>query len=570
MVSVLALLSKQVNATSQTIVIRTVLAADAFDTNDELIEIENVSALPIDITEWSLNYISSTNSVSTLHQIRPGSTGAHVMLPAGGRETIFSTKYTSNHLQPDGYAGAETFTGKIGFTTAGIELRDDTDSVIDTVRWGAWAASIDASPAVSMSTTSLLQRAGSDTDNNKNDFKLLSQTGQLFSYGHLYELIDQCLNLDGLQADIPVDMVKNSDGNCVSADVCPNLDGIQLTVPLDKELYYDQCLPIFVPAMLFITELLANPGGVDTGNEYIEIYNASDDAVDLADYHLMVAGKQAVFPAGASLAARSYAVFTDVALGIVFSNTTGVSTQLVSRNDRVVDVVPSYINAGIDMAWAFVNGAWQYTNLPTPGSANKSSLIDDGELPTPDSGLVVCADGYYRNPLTNRCNKIKADEVPVACKLNQYRSEETGRCRTYVTVSTPAACKEGQYRSEETGRCRSIASAAAAVLKPCDDDQFRNPLTGRCKQIASTDDLFKSCAAGYERNPDTNRCRKIAISSMPLAAFPVEPIKPSGGTMGVWLAAGGVVACGVGYAVWEWRREIVAAASRIGTYIGRK
>ena len=57
---------------------------------------------------------------------------------------------------------------------------------------------------------------------------------------------------------------------------------------------------------------------------------------------------------------------------------------------------------------------------------------------------------------------------------------------------------------------------------------------------------------------------------MPLAAFPVEPIKPSGGTMGVWLAAGGVVACGVGYAVWEWRREIVAATSRIGTYIGRK
>ena len=108
------------------------------DTNDELIEIENVSAFPVDITDWSLGYIASTNSISSLRQINASGTGARVMLPAGARETIFSTKYIANHPQADGYTGAETFTGKMGFTTAGIELRDSTNTIIDALRWGAW------------------------------------------------------------------------------------------------------------------------------------------------------------------------------------------------------------------------------------------------------------------------------------------------------------------------------------------------------------------------------------------------------------------------------------------------
>ena len=562
-------LSPHSQAASQTVVIRSVLAADTIDTNDELIELENQSPLPVDITNWSLVYISSTNSYSSLMTLRSSTPGAHIMLPAGARETVFSTKYIANHPTTNGYIGAERFTGKMGYTTAGLELRDDADSPIDTVRWGsAWAANVDATPAVSMSNTTLLQRVGADTDNNKNDFRSLAQAGQLFSYGQLYELVDQCANIDGLQAELPSDMKKDSLGNCVTVDTCPNLEGIQLDVPAGMELYKGRCEELFIPANLSITELLPNPSGVDTGNEYIELYNASENDVVLDDYFIDIAGKRIMFPAGESIPSHSYRSFSDAELGLVLANTKGIALTLMSRNLIKVDSSVAYANAPIDMAWAWVNDSWQYTNQLTPGAVNSASIIDDGQVPTPDSGVVACANGYYRNPLTNRCNKIKVDEVPVACKPTQYRSEETGRCRNYVTIATPAACKEGQYRSEETGRCRSIA--AAASLKPCDDDQFRNPATGRCKQIASTDDLPKPCASGYERNPETNRCRKIQTSSMPLAAFPVEPIKPSSNTMGIWLTAGGVVACGLVYAGWEWRRELAGAARRIIGHLGRK
>lgn len=569
-VSALLLRDPVAHSASQTVVIRSILAADSSDTNDELIEIENQSLLPVDVTNWSLVYIASTNSYSTLYTIRSASLGARVMLPPGARETFFSTKYIANHPAAHGYVGAESFTGKMGYTTAGLELRDDSDNPIDTVRWGsAWLASIDATPAVSMSTTTLLQRIGADTDNNRNDFRSLLQAGQLFGYGQLYELVDQCTNIDGMQAELPSDMKKDAIGNCVSLDICPNIDGVQADVPEGMELYRGACKQIFVPAKLFITELLPNPSGIDTSNEFVELYNASDNDAALDDYYLDIAGRHVVFPAGAMVRAHSYRTFSDTELALTLANTTGVSLVLMSRNHIKVDSAPVYVDAPIDMAWAWVNDSWQYTNQLTPGLQNKVSILDDGQVPVPDSGVVACANGYYRNPLTNRCNKIKVDEVPAACKPNQYRSEETGRCRNYATLSAPVACKEGQYRSEETGRCRSIA-AAAATLKPCDDDQFRNPATGRCKQIASTDDLPKPCASGYERNPETNRCRKIQTSSMPLAAFPVEPIKPTANTMGIWLTAGGIVACGLAYAGWEWRRELASATRRVVGLLGRK
>ena len=402
-----------------------------------------------------------------------------------------------------------------------------------------------------------------------NDFKLLPQTGQVFGYGHLSEVVDQCNNIDGIQEVMPTDFMGDTKGGCVSVDQCPNIAGVQREIPSGMELYDAGCHPVFQPAALFVTELLANPGGVDTGNEYVELYNSTNEVVSLADYYLVVGTKHVVFPVGATIAAQSYLAFSDSELGIALPNATGVAVQLMSRNDLVVDSVPAYIDAAIDSAWSWVNDAWQYTNRPTPGTVNLVSLSEDGMLPTPDSGVVACADGYYRNPLTNRCNKIKADEVPTACKANQYRSDETGRCRNYATITTPVACKEGQYRSEETGRCRSIAQTAAAVLKPCADDQFRNPITGRCKKIASTDDLLKPCASGYERNLETNRCRKVTASSMPVAAFPVEAIAPSGATVGVWVAAGAVVTGGLGYAAWEWHRELAAAFSRVAR-VGRK
>lgn len=532
------------NAISGTVVISKVMADDATSADSEVIEINNISNSDVDITGWSIFYIASTNNMSKLLTISTSDLKHRVLLPAGASESFISVKYSEKHPSSDNYLSATKFNGGIASSSAGLELRDNKGLAVDTVRWGAWSPDIDATPAPSLAKQNgnywYLKRVNSDTDNNQSDFVLLSQAGMNISYGNLYEVVD----------------------------LCTNLPGIQIEVPDDMELSGDACVPKLMIADLSLSELLPNPSGVDTGNEWLEVYNNSDFEVRLDDYYLSIGGKKVVFPTGSEVKAREYKVFSDTELGVVFANKIGLSINLLARTNQLIDTMPSYVDAPVDMAWAIVDGSWQYTNQPTPGGSNKPSLVEI-DLVDPETKLVICKEGYYLNPATNRCNKIKAEEVPSACKPNQYRSEETGRCRNYVTVATPAPCKDGQYRSEETGRCRSIALAASAVLKSCADDQFRNPATGRCKKIASVEDI-KPCKDGWERNPETNRCRKNALSNIPVTNFAVEPIGMSKTSIGVWLTVAGLMLAGLAYLAWEWRHEVVGKIVELRQRISRR
>lgn len=199
----------------------------------------------------------------------------------------------------------------------------------------------------------------------------------------------------------------------------------------------------------------------------------------------------------------------------------------------------SYEGMGLAAArgksWSYdtTTDTWMF-GVPSPYSENKAFVASETPgMGSGESGMPAdCGEGRERNPLTNRCRNIP-------------------------TASMLAPCKDGQYRSEETNRCRSIASAAAATLKPCGDDQFRNPLTNRCKKIASAEELA-DCGEGRERNPDTNRCRNIANSTVPGVGFAVQPIKDSAMVFAGWWALGGVGLLALGYAGWEWRREMQA------------
>lgn len=186
------------------------------------------------------------------------------------------------------------------------------------------------------------------------------------------------------------------------------------------------------------------------------------------------------------------------------------------------------------------NGEWLWTTTPQPTGAN---VITEAVVVA-----AACPEGKYRNPETGRCRNIEE------------------------AVNALAVCAEGEERNPATGRCRKLAVKTATTLVPCGEGQERNPATNRCRSIASAVAELIPCNDGYERNPATNRCRKIPVSDMPLAAFPVEPTKPAPQTIGLWLTAGGIVAAGMGYAVWEWRREVLGGIRRAATWVtgGRK
>lgn len=134
-------------------------------------------------------------------------------------------------------------------------------------------------------------------------------------------------------------------------------------------------------------------------------------------------------------------------------------------------------------------------------------------------------------------------------------------------TSTLVPCAEGQYRSEETNRCRSVVTDVA-ILIPCGPGQERNPDTNRCRSVTAvlgTSDLVP-CKEGQERNPETNRCRNIA-SAIPQAEYQPQQTSENSNNFVLWLSLGAVGLLAIGYAVWEWRVEIMRTLQRLGAFL---
>jgi hypothetical protein len=216
--------------------------------------------------------------------------------------------------------------------------------------------------------------------------------------------------------------------------------------------------------------------------------------------------------------------------------------MLLGDDGSVIDQPAAYNDPSEVEAWALIDGAWQYTNQPTPAAENLVSIIE-----------------------------VRVDEETVPkqlapCAANQYRSPETNRCRLLVTATaTLTPCKDGQYRSEETNRCRTIA-LAGGTLTPCREDQYRSEETNRCRNFATAAKALTPCKDNQYRSEETNRCRTIAATIPPPAAFAVEPIKDTGKVFVGWWALGGVMTLAAGYGVWEWRREITSGVRKLVTF----
>lgn len=487
----------------------------------EFISLYNNSSQAVDVTGWCLS-----NKAGTSFACLDAPATVSLKLAPHGYALIASDSFASRYKAPAD--AVFTTTNKTsGSLTGGsdtVSLLDANGAVIDSMGWTA-----------SLAGGSVLARTMAngimvDTDTNADFKKLTSLVMPVSGISEETHVIDYCANLDGVQEAIPYGYEQVAGGRCV-IDVCPNLDDVQEAVPADMMLdARGRCL--YVMPRIDITELLPNVAGSDDGNEFIELYNPGDIAVDLARYRLQVGPnfeKTYAFPKGSSVPALSYASFTNSAIDFSLLNTSS-RVRLVSTDDQVISESPLYTNPADDESWSLLDGLWAYTNQQTPGLPNLVSLDDDEADP------VVTSSGAK------------------ACAANQYRNPDTGRCRLTVTASAPAPCKDTQYRSEETGRCRTIASEA--VQKACADNQFRNPETGRCKKIASEDEV-KDCGEGRERNPVTGRCRNsVSTAKAPLAGSGVKLVEAPAGAVAGWLVGGGVVLALLGYAALEWRREV--------------
>ncbi|MEI7539639.1 MAG: lamin tail domain-containing protein [Candidatus Saccharibacteria bacterium] len=574
---ILSLFSSPVYASSDSVVISQLQLNNTSSASNEFIEIYNNSIDDVEVTNWCLYYASasSTQNGSKTACFLVENDSIHLYLPSHSFAFLISNQLAS---ATPGLGSDLRFSATLSDTAGHLRLINSNGMEIDKVGWGKTAISAEGgfpttAPSVGKVISRKIFEVGvlQDTDNNNIDFEL-SLPRNSYSYGSIYELQDLCRNISGIQSTIPdgysvdiagictpppVDVCNNldglqlivpnsyllvSDGNC-QIDVCSNIDGVQAVLPDNLVSGADNsCIAKSLP--LQISEILPNAIGVDTGKEFIEIYNPNDIDVDLSGYIFSTGPGYSIdydFPEGSYIGPNQYFVLFNDEIKFKLINTNG-SVRLQSVDGYFTDETDIYISPAEGMAWALIDGVWQYTNQPTPGNSNLVSVIESYD-DTTDSNIQPCAPNQYRSPDTNRCRLIL----------------------TTNSILTP--CKDGQYRSEETNRCRSIASDVN-VLAPCAEGEERNPETNRCRSISSVlgaSDLAP-CKTGQERNPDTNRCRNI-ISAIPKADYAPQQTTNNSNNYIIWLSLAVVGVVAVGYGVWEWRQEINSGRLKLLSFL---
>ncbi len=488
------------------VVMSLVQTGDSLSANNEVIEIYNNDNSPVEVSNWCLYYASATTTSNgiKLACIEPTDTLDHVFIGPQATVSFASKQYTS--MTPN-----VTFSATLSGTAGHIRLLDSTGTVVDKIGWGT-AVSPEGLPALAPPTDKVLVRTlvngqFTDTNNNAADFTLAAKPVSVPNH-QLYDEEDLCANIDGIQLSLPTDMVVDSSGICAVpvTDLCPNILGIQTTVPDEYEARDDGLCWLMLPS-LKINEVFPNPSGSDTGNEYIELYNPTDQAINLANAVLKIGQRLETtvkFTHGETVPASGYFVIQNNTYTFSLLNSSDLVT-LQTLDAQTIDQIAPYANPNDGNAWALIDGMWQYTNQPTPGTVNLLFL-----------------------------DSVDPDTVVAGVAL--------------------APCAANQYRNPETGRCKLLAEQGSTLV-PCKSDQVRNPDTGRCRAVATIVRPVP-CPAGQERNADTGRCRKIIMSTPPPANYPVVGSSSSRGNYVIW-AVLGVLGLGLGYAIWEWREEII-------------
>lgn len=135
---------------------------------------------------------------------------------------------------------------------------------------------------------------------------------------------------------------------------------------------------------IVLSELLPNPTGSDSTDEWVEIFNTGSKKVSLHGWQLTDESTYHTIQ-DISIAAGEYLVFEISETGINLNNT-GDKIYLIDPYNTIVQGT-EYTNSTEGSSWAYVNDEWMWTEQPTAGEANIFSESEEeaaGEEATQD------------------------------------------------------------------------------------------------------------------------------------------------------------------------------------------
>lgn len=238
-------------------------------------------------------------------------------------------------------------------------------------------------------------------------------------------------------------------------------------------------VPFITHAQISITEIMYDPSGTDAKREWIEVYNSSDQTIDLTTwfffennvYHKINTNPST--PNNSTLAPGQYAIIADSIAEVLIDfpniihifdsafslNNTGEPLAMTNSSKETIDAFIYSIEMGGagDGNSLQINNGLAVTALPTPGVSNAT---DSQSPPTDDSGTTNdtnATSGTDTNSNTNTNSsssthssqtKLTTYTAPIPFKIG------AGRPRT-IPIKTPVSF-EAEISTDKTQDTQDI------------------------------------------------------------------------------------------------------------------
>lgn len=162
-------------------------------------------------------------------------------------------------------------------------------------------------------------------------------------------------------------LLNVSDGHNLASDTL----AVSVSEILEENQQQNHQAPL--PSII-INELLPNPSGPDSEQEFIELYNPNNSYVDLSSWRLVDAGNNsftlnAINSFSPLIQSSGYLVLYSRQSGISLNNS-GDTIKLIQSNGVLSDEVSYSGLVAINYSYSRLGSNWQWTIEPTPGEEN--------------------------------------------------------------------------------------------------------------------------------------------------------------------------------------------------------
>lgn len=165
---------------------------------------------------------------------------------------------------------------------------------------------------------------------------------------------------------------------------------------------------ITYPSGIFINEILPNPDGADETEEWLELYNSNDTAVDLSGWIVKdSAGSITTFaiPQNTKIMRNGFKTFTRPETRIMLNNDED-GLELLTPDNKIVDFV-AYSKAPLGQSYSRVLEKWSWSTTLTPGTVNIITAVA-AVTPSGSKGTSSVPDGLPKAQKSDNSKLVQA------------------------------------------------------------------------------------------------------------------------------------------------------------------